>query len=184
MIKTGLESRPTTPMNLESEILKEHSKRNTIRLAKWIGGDKKRFKELMELFLKGEYRVTLRSAWILMHCAEMHPPLIIPYLDNMIERMLEPDVHVAVKRNVVRILEDIDVPEKLAGKVATLCFEFLASLGEPIAVKASCMTVLVNIARKEPELKNELRLLIEQQMPWGSPGFRARGRKILKELRD
>ncbi len=54
-------------MNLESEILEEHSKRNTIRLAKWIGSDKKRFKELMKIFLKGEYRVTQRSAWILMH---------------------------------------------------------------------------------------------------------------------
>jgi len=69
-------------MNLEAEILKEHSKRNTVRLAAWVGADKKRFKELMDLFLKGEYRVTQRSAWIVRHCAEKHPHLITPYLNN------------------------------------------------------------------------------------------------------
>ena len=169
-------------MNLLHEILKEHSKRNTVRLARWIGSDKKRFKDLMKLFLKGEYRVTQRSAWIVMHCAEMHPNLIIPYLNKMIERMFEPGVHVAVKRNVVRILQNIEVPKQLLGKVATVCFDFLASQHEPVAVKAFSMTVLANIVRKEPELKDELRLLVEQQMPWGTAGFKARGRKTLKQL--
>ncbi len=169
-------------MNLESEILKEHSRTNTIRLAKWIGSDKKRFAQLMNLFLKGEYRVTQRSAWVLMYCADGHPGLIRPYLANMIDRMLEPGVHVAVKRNVVRILQNIEVPENLAGKVATVCFDFLSSHEETVAVRCFSMTVLAGIANKEPDLKNEIRLLIEQQMPWGSAGFKARGRKILKNL--
>ncbi|MEO8167170.1 MAG: hypothetical protein ABI623_02925 [bacterium] len=169
-------------MNLESEILKEHSRSNTIRIAKWIGPDKKRFAQLMKLFLKGEYRVTQRSAWVLMYCADWHPVLIRPYLDKMIDRMLEAGVHVAVKRNVVRILQNVDVPERLAGKVATLCFDFLASQEETVAVRVFSMTVLARIATKEPELTNELRLLIEQQMPWGTAGFRARGRRILKQL--
>lgn len=138
----------------------------------------------MELFLKGEYRVTQRSAWIVMHCAEMHPDLIVPYLNKMIERMLEPGVHVAVKRNVVRILQNIEVPKQLLGKVATVCFDFLASPGETVAVRCFSMTVLAKIAKQEPDLTNEIRLMIEQQMPWGTPGINARGKRILKELGD
>ena len=169
-------------MNLEQEILKEHSKRNTVRLATWVGGDKQRFKELMELFLKGEYRVTQRSAWIVQHCAAKHPELISPYLNKMIDRMVEQGVHVAVKRNGLRILQDIDVPKRLMGKVATICFDLFASQQEPIAVRCFSMTVIANIARQEPDLRNELRLMIEQQMPWGSGGLRARGKHILKKL--
>jgi hypothetical protein len=169
-------------VNLEAEILKEHSKRNTLRLARWIGSDSARFALLMDLFLKGEYRVTQRSAWIVAQCADNHPQLILPYLHKMIERMLEPGVHVAVKRNVVRILQRIEIPKKLVGKVATVCFDLLASQKEPIAVRCFSMTVLANIAKQEPDLTNEIRLLIEQQMPWGSAGFRARGRKILTQL--
>ena len=169
-------------MNVESEILREHSKRQCLRIANWIGADKKRFKQLMVLFLKGEYRTTQRAAWIVQHCADMHRELLVPYLSPMIDRMLEPGAHVAVKRNVIRILQDIEIPRRLAGKIATVCFDMLSSAREPIAVKVFSMTVLANIAREEPELKNEIRILVEQQMPTGSAGFRSRGAKILKRL--
>lgn len=169
-------------MNLESEILKEHSKHNTVRLAVWVGSSKKRFKRLMELFLKGEYRVTQRSAWIVRHCAEQHPQLIEPYLTDMLKRMMEPDVHVAVKRNVIGILQDIDIPKKLWGKIAVTCFDFLES-NEPIAVRVFSMTVLANIAQHEPDLKKELRLIIEQRMLWEGPAFQARAKRTLKQLR-
>ena len=169
-------------MNIESEIIREHSKRQCIRIAKWIGTDKKRFNELMGLFLKGEYRITQRAAWIIQHCADEHVELVTPYIESMIDRMLEPNIHDAVKRNVVRILQDIEIPRRLTGKVATVCFEWLASAKEPIAVKVFSMSVLANIAKKEPDLKNEIRLLIEQQMPMGSAGFKSRGRKVLRQL--
>ncbi len=170
-------------MNLEAEILKEHSKRNTVRLAAWVGADKKRFKELMDLFLKGEYRVTQRSAWIVRHCAEKHPKLVEPYLDTMLERMMEQGVHVAVKRNVIGILQDIEIPKKLYGKVASLCFDFFES-NEPIAVRVFSMTVLATIAKHEPDLKKELRLIIEQRMPWEGAAFQSRAKRTLKELSD
>ncbi len=171
-------------MNLETEILREHSKRQSVRIAKWVGNDKKRFKELMDLFLKGEYRVTQRAAWIVKHCGDEHAELVYPYLNEMIDRMLEPGVHSAVKRNVLRILQDVDIPRQIAGKIATVCFEMLGSPKEPIAVKVFSMTVLANIARQEPDLKREICILIEQQMPTGSAGFKSRGRKTLKQLEN
>ena len=171
-------------MNLEAEILREHSKDQCLRIASWIGADKKRFKQLMDLFLRGEYRTTQRAAWIIKHCADVHRELIAPYLDAMVNRMLEPGVHDAVKRNVVRILQDLRIPRRQAGKIATICFDMLASLDEPIAVKVFSMTVLANIAQEEPDLKNEIRILVEQQMINGSAGFRSRGAKVLRQLGD
>lgn len=136
----------------------------------------------MDLFLRGDYRVTQRAAWIVKHCADEHSELVTPYFNKMIDRMLEPGVHVAVKRNVIRILQDVEIPRRLSGKIATVCFDLFASAKEPVAVKVFSMTVLANIARREPELKNEIRILIEQQMPTGTAGFRSRGSKILKRL--
>jgi hypothetical protein len=169
-------------MNLESEILREHSKWQCVRIAKWIGADTKRFKELMDLFLTGEYRITQRAAWIIKHCVDEHAELVVPYIGNMIDRMLEANVHDAVKRNVVRILQDIEIPRRLAGKVATVCFEWLASAKEPVAVKVFSMSVLANIAKEEPDLKNEIRILIDLQMPTGSAGFKSRGKRVLRQL--
>ena len=169
-------------MDLEAEILKEHSKRQAVRIASWIGTDKKRFRILMELFLKGEYRTTQRSAWIVNLCAEAHPALIRPYLGRMIARMQQLGIHDSVKRNVIRILQFIPIPDDLLGEVASVCFNYLASPDEPIAVRVFSMTVLGNIAQKEPDLKNELRLTIRQQLEHGSMAFCSRARKVMKML--
>jgi hypothetical protein len=169
-------------MRLKDEILREHSKRQAIKIANWIGPDKRRFKQLMELFLEGEYRVTQRSAWIVGCCADRYPFLIAPWLGAMIKRMQEPGVHVAVKRNVVRILQFVEIPKPLLGTVVSLCFDYLGSADEPIAVRALSMTVLLNASQHEPDLKNELETLIAQVLPSAGPAIQARARLILKRL--
>lgn len=136
----------------------------------------------MELFLGGEFRLAQRSAMAVGICAERHPALVRPYLKRMIARMDEPGVHVAVRRAVVRTLQTADIPPALLGRVAEVCFRYLAAQDSAIAVRACAMTVLARIAGREPELARELRLVIERQLPWASPGFRARAACVLATL--
>jgi hypothetical protein len=170
-------------LNLESEILKEHSKRQTLKIARWVGGDGKRFAELMGLFLRGEYRVTQRSAWIVSQCAEAHPKLIGPWLRPMLKKMRSLGVHDAVRRNVVRILQFVEIPRALMGEIAADCFGFLNDVHTPVAVKAFSMTVLARIAQREPSLKQELELVIRRMLPYGGAAIQARGRHVLKTLK-
>lgn len=161
-------------MDLESEILKEHSKRQTVRIAKWVGNDRKRFRQLMDLFLHGEFRVTQRAAWIISECYELNPQLVTPWLPSMIKKMQEPGVHDAVRRNVVRLLQFVEIPPSLLGTVVSLCFDYLGSVMAPIAVKACSMTVLTKIAEREPGLKRELQTAIELMLLYVGPALRAR----------
>ena len=169
-------------MNLESEILKEHSKRNAEKIPRWIGNDPKRFEQLMKLFLYGEYRVVQRSAWIVSLCTEQFPSLIAPWLSKMINRSQDAEVHDAVKRNVLRALQFIYIPKSLQGKVVNICFDFLHSSDTPIAVKVFSMTVLANIAKNEPDLKSEVILVIQEMLPYGGPAIVSRAKKVLKQL--
>jgi hypothetical protein len=169
-------------MEIEAELLKEHSRRQADRIVAWIGADAKRLKKLMDLFLEGEYLVTQRSAMAVGIFAERHPALVAPYLGRMLALMEEPGVHVAVRRCVVRILRDVHIPAGQLARVANLCFGYIASGDSPVAVKAFAMTVLARIARSKPDLGRELRLVIEQQLPYGSSGFRSCAARILREL--
>ena len=169
-------------MDLETEILQEHSRHQADRIASWIGSDRKRFAALMKLFLKGDWCVTQRSAWVVSICADRHPALIRPHLKAMIKRMQEEGVHNAVPRNMLRILQNTEIPRALQGRVAGLCFEHLASATAPVAVKALSMSVVARIARTEPELQRELRLVIEQQLPFAGAAVRARARHLLRAL--
>jgi hypothetical protein len=168
-------------MNFEKEILAVRSKEQVAKLVRWVGKDRELIKQLMEFFLQGESRLAQKSAWIIGHWAELHPELVKPWLKPMINKIQEPGVHGALKRNVVRILQFADIPRELQGIVANLCFELISSIDEPIAVRTFSMTVIANIAKKEPALKKELEIVIRQMLPYSTAAFRARAKKVLKD---
>lgn len=168
-------------MDIKKELLAEHSKPQALKISNYIGNDQNRFDELMNLFFDKEYRVTQRAAWVVSHCADKYPELIEPYIESMILN-LKNDVPVAVRRNTLRVLQEKEMPESIIGDAADICFKIMESAREPIAVKVFAMTLLANICQKVPELKNELKILIENQLPYGSAGFKSRANKILKKL--
>ncbi len=169
-------------MKLRETILKEHSKSQTMKIVNWVGEDKKRFAELVNLFLNDEYRVVQRAAWPISYYAMNNPELVKPYLKKFINLLSKPNLHPAVLRNVLRLLQFIDVPKKYLGVLINSCFKLLMKSDSPIAIKVFSMTVLKNIAMKEPELKRELKMVIADLVNESGGGIKARGKKILKEI--
>ena len=180
---TRITTREAPAMDIAQELGREHSKEMTLKIASWIGTDTARCETFMKLFLSGDPLITQRAAWVLGVVGDTHPALLQPYLKKMIAKMKEPGVHPAVKRNTVRVLQTIDIPRGLLGTVVSLCFDFLTSPRETIAVKVFSMSVIDRVARVEPDLEKELRLVLEQQLPLAGPGFRSRAGKILRKKR-
>jgi hypothetical protein len=168
-------------MNLVKTLLQEHSRATRDRVVAYVGESPARFAELVRVFLLGPYRVTQRAAWPLAYCAEHYPELVKPHLRNIL-RAVSDDSPVAVKRNVVRIFQFADIPKALQGRITEMCFAFLSNRKESVAVRAFSMTVLARIALLQPDLKNEIVILIEEQLPYGSAGFVNRGNKVLNQL--
>ncbi len=168
-------------MSLREKLLKEHSKAYTEYLAFEIGPDQDSFDTLMKLFFGDDNQVTQRAAWLMSHCVDEFPWLIDKHLSAIIYNLDKP-VHVAVKRNTLKILQFVDLPKDLLGITADICFRLLNDGKEPTAVKVFAMTVIYNIVKKYPELNEELKMSIEEQMPFASAGFKSRGRKTLIAL--
>lgn len=169
-------------MNLKETLLEEHSKNQCRLVVNWVGNDQKRFDELFKLFLADEYRITQRAAWPVSYCVIAHPSLINKHWKTLVSNLNNPCLHDAVKRNSVRFLQNIEIPEKYHGNIMNICFSFLESPKEALAVKVFSMTVLWNLSKLYPEIKPELKLIIEDQMPDQSAGFKSRGKKILKQI--
>lgn len=173
----------STPAQFITEqLLLEHSKPQAKRLASWVGHDSNRLAALMAVFLGDNYRLSQRAAWVISTIADKTPWLLEPWLPKMVAKMREPGVHDAVKRNVVRVLQDMAIPDAILDELADACFTFLADPQEAVAIRVFSMSVLEKICRKIPELKPELRLLLEEHLPHGTAGFQSRARKILKRL--
>ncbi len=169
-------------MNLRKTILTEHSKSQTLKVTKWVGDDEKRFAEIVDLLFSDEVRIVHRIAWVISCCAINHPDLVKPYFGKFIGLLSNPNLHPAVYRNVLRLLQFIDVPKKYLGTLTNSSFYLLMKSDSPIAVKVFAMTVLKNISMKEPELKRELKMVVEDLVKENGGGIRARGKKILKEI--
>jgi hypothetical protein len=169
-------------MDLKAEILKEHSKKQSDKIVKYVGSNPTRFKDLVNVFLTGPYRVTQRAGWPLSICVENHPELATPHLSTLLKHLSKPGIHDSVKRNTLRLLQFIDIPKKLHGKVADLCFKYLTDKQEPIAIHVFSMSAIQSIAKDNPELKRELQMIIEDHLPFASAGYLSRARKVLKNL--
>lgn len=170
-------------MDIRAELLKEHSRAQADKIARWVGKNPDRFAQLANLFLHDEYRVVQRASRVLSLVADEHFELVKPHLPVFVKRMSEQGVPVAVKRNMVRMLQFVDVPEEVHGEVMNTCFELVADPQETIAVRAFSMTVLANLARQYPDIKPELKAIIEDAMEHNpSAGLRNRAGKVLASL--
>lgn len=168
-------------MDIKKELLKGHSKAITHRIIRYVGTDKARFKALVDVFLEGPHRITQRAAWPLSYCVRNHPPLLEKHYKSILGMLDKDGIHDGVKRNIVRLLQFVDIPTRYQGQVIEQCFRLMEPQ-EPIAVRVFAMTVIANLSKQHPDLKTELKLVIEDQLPFGTPAYLSRSKKILKQL--
>lgn len=93
------------------------------------------------------------------------------------------NIHDAVRRNALRIFEEIEIPEKHCGTLFELSSQYLHDLSQPVAVRAFALSVMNNIAKKFPDLKNEVRLNAESLLQCGIPALESRGRRTVRDLK-
>ena len=167
--------------DLDATLASGHSKLICDRIVAWVGGDKKRFAELMTIFFAGEYRLTQRAAWPMSYCVRHHPELITPYWRKIVAWLKNDQAHPAVIRNILRLLQDVQIPSPQQGAVMDLCFGFISSNEVPIAFKAFSLTILQHLGESYPDILPELKAIIEARWNLETPAFRHRARQILND---
>ncbi|MBX3164573.1 MAG: hypothetical protein KF900_08830 [Bacteroidetes bacterium] len=172
-------------MNIEKQLINEHSHASTLSIVNYIGNNNTRFKELMTVFLCGDYRLTQRAAWALSNAVIEHPQLIKPYLGKLISMLAETHHHPAVARNILRLLQEIEIPEKHHGELIDVCFKCIINQAQPLAIRAFAITVATKICKLYPELKNELQLILNELAQFSqAPAIKVRVRNAHKMLSD
>jgi len=150
-------------MDILAELSAGHSRAITTRIVNYIGSDKVRFAVLMKIFTGDDLRLQQRSAWAMSDIVVKHPQLIKPFLKNIIPRLRQSG-HPAIARNILRILQFIDLPEKYESVVFDDCLRFIKSESTPVAIRAFAVTVAGHICNKYPELQRELRPVLRELM--------------------
>jgi len=166
-------------MNYIQQLLKEHSRSNTDIIAKAIGSDAVEFKKIIDIIYNEKAPIPQRASWLLSAINKNQPELLNPYIPLFIDSIstFETD---GIKRNMALVLATNIIPEKLQGKLVNVCFDLLLSSEETVAVKVHAMQAIANIAKKHPELQNELKAAIEDQLSKTSIAFHAKAKQVMK----
>ena len=169
-----------TAFNLKEEILKGHSKVQCDKIVHWVGKSQLRFDELFHLFLHDGGKITQRSSWAVSYCVEAHPELIQIHFATLLKNLQKKNLHDAIKRNSIRLLQFVTIPKKYQGSVMDCCFTYLQSPTEPVATKVFSIYVLMNLSKLYPDILPEIKLLVEEQLPHQTAGFKSAAKKVMK----
>jgi len=149
-------------------------------VAKSIAKNPKHIKALWEICI-GDEKHSWRSTWLMDKVYDIAPELVRPYIPKMI-KLIPTLENESKQRQYLKLISSEPLPRNISGDFINRCFDLLISSTTAIAVKVHAMQILYNFSQKEPDIKNELALIIEEQMENGTAGFCSRGRKILKKI--
>jgi hypothetical protein len=169
-------------MNLSDQLLVDMSRKNADYILHYLNNDPKLFKELLDIMFNGSPPLPHRASWIVTLITDKYPELFKPYLKKIISYVENCD-NSSIRRNLLRSIAEYEIPEPLQGKLFDYCYKWLQSRFEPPAVKVHCMEILYNISQGEPDLKNELKLILEELSNHESPAVKSRCGKLLMKLK-
>lgn len=169
-------------MNIAKALMESHDKKHALSIAHYAISSNKAFDQLMDCFFSNEYRLAQRAAWSVAWATKFQPSMVHPYLSKIVDQLSRTDVHDAVIRNSVRIIENMEIPLELHGALMNTCFQLVEQPTTKPAIKAFSLSILYQLSQKHSDIQSELVCLIQTLWDMESPAFQSRGRKILKAL--
>lgn len=166
---------------IEALLLEEHSRDQKNKIVAYVLEDKKHFKALMKCFFEGETRVCQRAAYPLLDIVLAQPKWFDPYFKKFLDKLEDPKNHPAILRNTVRIMAELKIPAKYEMAFLDKCIVYIMDNDLPVAIRAFAITVAGNICKPHPELMDELKMIVYDQMEYPQkPAFKYRANRLLK----
>ena len=136
---------------------------------------------IVELMNDSDVALAKRAAWVFHHGGEFHRHLVPPLVGDLLPQ-LDANRHPSFRRNIIRALQFVVIPEEYLGEIVTRCFNYLLDPKEGVACRAFSTEILWQACLREPDLMPELAETLELVGPTGKPGLRFRARQILGRI--
>ncbi|MBO2007732.1 hypothetical protein [Hymenobacter negativus] len=172
-------------MDLRTELLREHSARQTEMLTDYVCLRHAHFAELLDLFFHGTPREKQLAADVLAMASTQRAAWLLPHLESLLAAA-QPTAghHPAVRRAVAKALQFIAVPEEWQVLAFDTCLGLLAAPAEPVAIRAYALSAATRLALPYPELSAELLAVAEKALATSkSAAMRSRAAREMPKLR-
>jgi hypothetical protein len=117
------------------------------------------FDEAIKLALSDKQPYSWRASWLLWSCINKNDQRIQKYIEKIIDTLLERRDNQL--RELLMILQQMDLDERYEGKLFDICVTVWMSIEKQSSVRYNAFKMLIKIAKKHPELTQEIHLLTE-----------------------
>lgn len=162
------------PMHLE--------KSRAAEIALEASRSEKQFRHLLGLIASDDVTLAKRAAWCFSLAAGQRPDWTANCQGELVGLLDSPQD--GILRNTLRVLRGCGsglLPE-LYDKTAYYCFEFVQDPKRAIAIRAFALHILGQISLAVPEIRPEIREIIDYYFMEGAAGLTSAGKTVLKAL--
>lgn len=171
------------------------SRENRAKYAQMVLENKNLMPVLLKVLFEVDSKISCRAAWVLEFVTKKKPLILLPYIDGFTAQIENVHLDSAV-RPVAKIcgyLVENHVVKKIIPikklikpvhleRIIAVNFDYLIG-DHKIAAKAYAMQSLYWLGFQFTWIHPELQIILEQGYTNGSPAYKARARKILKQLK-
>ena len=139
------------------------------------------FEEAIELAISNRQTYSWRAAWLLWSCMEENDQRIQRYIESIIDTIsTKKDGH---QRELLKILLQMELNEEHEGYLFNVCMTVWEKINKKPSVRFTAFKFIVKIAKKYPDLSNEIALLTQNRyLDSLSPGIKMSISKMVKEF--
>ncbi len=136
------------------------------------------YDEAIDLAVADKHPYSWRAAWLLWSCIDKNDPRVQNHIQRILDNIrTKSDGH---QRELIKILLEMYLDEKQEDYLYDLCVSLWKQTDKIPSVRFTAFKCIQKVARKYPDLTNELVLLTQAKyLDTLSPGVR---RSILKSL--
>ncbi len=165
---------------LEYSLLMDDSDTNRKKWAEQIVDKKIPLLELTPLLDAGK-RAATRFIWMVGDLCELEPAVVFPAITHFWSKRNTVDI-TNYNRSLAKMFWLCGIPEKIEGEAVNEMFEWLTDPEAIVSTKNYSLLALGNLTGKYPELEQEIRMVIEDQLNKNSVAFEKCAQKVLKQL--
>lgn len=165
---------------LSSSLLEDQGSENRKQWASYFLENQLDLRDYVDLVLS-ERTLALRFIWLVGDLCEQNAIFVSPAVPDFYalkDQVKSPNYD----RSLAKMFYWCGIPESMEGEIIDVLFSWLMDSKVSVATKTNAMLALQKVLAKYPELQQELKLVIEDQLDKNSVSFGICAKKILKEI--
>jgi hypothetical protein len=144
-------------METELEYVLTHSYKAD--MISYIKSHPEYFEEAIKLAISDKQPYSWRAAWLLWSCMDKNDQRVHKYIDKIIDAL--PTKSDDQLRELLIILQRMELSGDQEGKLFDLCINTWEKIGKQPSLRFNAFRLIVKIAKRHPELSNEINFLTE-----------------------